>query len=144
MQIHKWNFVSGTQTADKIQILTPEKECSAPKQRQSPLLCPALRRTKAKQRPSCYQKEGSAYPLIDSSLQENFLKLRCSIPQSDSFFKWTFFKKPWIFEKCVKKVTEWLQAAPKKKDGRTNVRRLFNGASCLTRTGDTLINSQVL
>ena len=41
--------------------------------------------------------------MIDPSLQENFLKLRCSIPQSDSFFKRTFFKKPLILKKCEKR-----------------------------------------
>ena len=37
----------------------------------------------------------------------NLLKLGCSITQYDGFFKRTFFKKPLIFEKTVKKISVW-------------------------------------
>ena len=59
---------------------------------------------------AAYQKEGSAYPLIMLPLWEvvaNLLKLGCSITQYDGFFKRTFFKKPLIFEKTVKKISVW-------------------------------------
>ena len=60
------------------------------------------------------------------------LKLRCSIPQCDSFFKRSFLT-------CTKNLKKM-----KNGEAKNVARRFDNGASCLTRTGDTLINSQVL
>ncbi len=52
-----------------------------------------------------------------------------------------FFNLYKKFEKTVKKLGDCAM----KNGGAKNVARRFdNGASCLTRTGDTLINSQVL
>ena len=71
------------------------------------------------------------------------LKLGSSVTQYGSFFKRTFFKKPLIFEKTVKKATKLLHTQRKKQAVNCKAHRCY-GASCLTRTGDTLINSQVL
>ena len=70
------------------------------------------------------------------------LQLGCSVTQIRHFFKRTFFNLPLIFENNVKKATVWLHERANKK----RRRKLFaaKSASCLTRTGDTLINSQVL
>ena len=59
--------------------------------------CPAENQGKAEAKLLSKRRERLPFDLPNAS--GKFLKLRCSIPQSDSFFKRTFFKKPLILKK---------------------------------------------
>ena len=127
-----------------------EENCSTPcktravRRPADPLLCPALRRNRTKQR-SAAIKRRERLPFDRGAAARGavrLLELKCSLPQCDSFFKGPFS----IFTENgadfrPKSAAGSVQDA-QKRDAPHPGR--IPSASCLTRTGDTLINSQVL
>ena len=76
------------------------------------LLCPALRRTRAKQKSAAIKRrERLPFDHFDRPgegiLTYHLLNLGHSITHSVGLFKRTIFNKPLIFEKNVKKVSVW-------------------------------------